>query len=80
MCKDIEALASKQHDIWAHWMKYFFHVCPPDNNGICTVPAELTERWQRQARTDYADLSETEKESDRDIVKRFLLLCNCKCK
>ena len=77
MCKcksedALEALAAKQHAIWAHWMKYLFTVCPVDAKGVCTIPAELTERWQRQACTEYEDLSEKEKLSDRQIVKDFL--------
>lgn len=36
------------------------------------MPAELVEKWERQIATRYAELSETEKESDREQVRKYL--------
>ena len=35
------------------------------------IPSKLVAQWERQIATDYADLSEKEKESDRDQVRRY---------
>jgi hypothetical protein len=37
-----------------------------------TIPAELVARWTDQLSTPYAELSEQEKESDREQVRRYL--------
>jgi hypothetical protein len=77
----IEQLADKEHASWARWMKYLFDVCEaysivdPDGfdryKGVL-IPPELVERWQLQIDTPYADLSEKEKQSDRDEVAHIL--------
>jgi hypothetical protein len=36
------------------------------------IPADLVEQWQRQIETPYQSLSEAEKESDRDQVRKYL--------
>lgn len=72
--KIAEKMADKQHQIWAHWMKYFFSKCTTDIDGNIVVPKELVERWTRQMNTEYENLSESEKDSDRNIVKQFRLL------
>lgn len=67
-----EAVADIQHAIWAHWMRYQFSVCQQNDDGSLTIPAEKVERWQRQIDTDYAGLSEREKDSDRDQADKVL--------
>ena len=67
-----EALAAVQHGIWAHWMRYLFSRCEIDEQGNAVIPADLVQRWQRQAMTDYADLTESEKKSDRDQADKVL--------
>jgi hypothetical protein len=69
----LEELASAQHDIWAHWMKYLFSKCITPVDGSCIILPADVERWKRQCATSYDDLSEDEKESDRRIVRRFIL-------
>lgn len=61
----IEELADVQHAIWSHWMQYLFWVSRRNDDGSVTIHADNVARWKRQAATDYADLSEREKESDR---------------
>lgn len=67
-----EKLASAQHDIWSHWMTYMFSCGHMNDNGTWTMPKEKVERWQRQMNTAYADLSKSEKDSDRHIVRQYL--------
>lgn len=81
--KDIEQAAAEQHEIWSHWMKYLFSQCkelemelPNDSvkvkTGNLIIPVEKVERWRLQMNTPYSQLSEKEKQSDRDIVKQFI--------
>lgn len=60
--EDIELLSDIQHEIWSHWMKWFFENDTDENR----------ERWKKQMNTKYDDLSEKEKESDRKVVKEFM--------
>ncbi len=62
----IEHLADIQHDIWAHWMDYLFSVCTDNPDGSVSIPADAVKHWQRQIKTKYVDLSEKEKDSDRE--------------
>ncbi len=72
----IEQLADKEHAGWAHWMDYLFSQCEEyfdvDGYEHVMIPHKLAERWKRQAATPYADLSEQEKQSDRDEVAHIL--------
>jgi hypothetical protein len=73
----IEQLAAVEHARWAGWMDYLFSQCDHHVDGSATIPPELVERWQRQVRTPYTDLSEREKESDRaEVLKTLHVLDN----
>lgn len=68
----LEVVAAKQHEIWAHWQRYLHDKCEMTEIGLL-IPPELVNRWDRQIRTAYADLSETEKESDREQARKIIL-------
>jgi hypothetical protein len=68
----IELLADKEHASGSHWMNYLFSQCGNNESGDAVIPCELVVRWQQQAQTDYSELSEREKQSDRDEVARIL--------
>jgi hypothetical protein len=68
----IEQLADKEHASWARWMEYLFSRCKGHFDGSATIPADLVERWLRQINTPYAQLSDQEKQSDRDEVEHIL--------
>lgn len=59
-----EWLAAAIHDQWAHWTEYMM------NN----LTEENIERWRRQIKTPYEDLSEEEKDSDRDFADAYIYL------
>lgn len=68
----IEALAALEHERWSHWQRYLHSRCKPRDDGTLTIPAELVARWTEQMSKTYAELSEDEKESDREQVRRYL--------
>lgn len=70
----VEQLADAEHASWARWTDYQFSRCSANDDGSLTIPPDLVERWRRQAATPYAELSEREKESDRDEVRKILPL------
>lgn len=58
----IERLAAHEHEQWAHWTRYML-----DN-----LTEENIARWRQQIETDYQDLSESEKESDREWARKAI--------
>ena len=68
----IEQLADKEHASWAHWMEYLFSRCPFTAQGDAIIPRELVARWKKQVETPYANLTEQEKQSDRNEVMHIL--------
>ena len=71
-----ERLAELCHDQWSGWMKYMLH---EDRGALLSTPAwvintESFKRWSRQMNTPYAELSEKEKESDRNEADKFIAL------
>jgi hypothetical protein len=68
----IEQLADKEHASWARWMDYLFSKCSFASDGAAMIPSELAARWNRQMCTSYEDLTEQEKQSDRDEVAHIL--------
>jgi hypothetical protein len=74
MDKVMEELAGVEHERWAHWQRYLHSRCARQSDGSLVIPAELVRRWESQMATPYAELSEAEKESDREQVRRYLPL------
>ena len=68
----LEALAAVEHERWSHWQRYLHSKCIPSDDGSLTIPAELVGRWSAQITTSYDELSEVEKKSDRDQVRKTL--------
>lgn len=65
---DIETLASLAHYWWAHWTKHL----------LGNMTEWNVERWKKQADTPYAELSEKEKESDREVARDYLQILSPK--
>lgn len=57
-----EKLAALEHIQWSHWTAYMLDNLTPEN----------IERWRQQINTPYSELSETEKESDREWADKVL--------
>lgn len=68
----LEALAAIEHERWSHWQRYMHDRATVQCDGSLLFPAELVRRWERLIATPYAALSEAEKESDREQVRRYL--------
>ncbi|WP_292606049.1 hypothetical protein [Nocardioides sp. REDSEA-S30_B4] len=70
----LEKLAAAEHERWAHWQRYLHQQCTPGPDGSLTITADLVRQWTVQIDTPYADLTQAEKDSDRDQVERYLPL------
>ena len=74
MSEDLrEQLAAYAHDAaWSGWMSYMFGNGTFNADGTWTMPAWAVDRWMCQMTTLYADLTEQEKNSDRDEADKML--------
>ena len=66
-----ERLAAIEHERWADWQRYLHSKCERNPDGLLTIPASLVAHWERQIATPYEQLSEAEKDSDREQVDRY---------
>jgi hypothetical protein len=53
-------------------MKYMFGCGTFNDDGSWTMPADKVERWKRQMNTEYRDLSDSERESDRHQADKVI--------
>lgn len=68
----IEELSDLEHESWSSWMQHLFSKGKFNEDGTFTINKESVKRWVRQMNTQYEDLSEKEKESDRIEVRKFM--------
>ncbi|HIB9056342.1 TPA: hypothetical protein ACWYGT_004999 [Citrobacter braakii] len=68
----IEKLADIEHGRWSRWQKYLHEQCVKNDDGSLTIPHELVSRWEKQMTTPYSELTDEEKQSDRDLVEKDL--------
>lgn len=68
-----ELFAEREHIRWAKWQNYLHTFLVWNENAQSyTLPQEKKEHWESQIRTPYSQLSEKEKDSDREQVKPYL--------
>ena len=73
-----ELLATFAHNQWSGWMKYLFSKGEMNIDGTWTMPKWAVQRWQKQMNTQYGDLSEQEKKSDREEAEGMLKIFKSK--
>ena len=66
-----EQLASYAHAAWGSYMAYFLNKCRRAN-GVYLVDPAYADALIRQINTPYDDLSEAEKNSDREEADKML--------
>ena len=81
--KLMEDLSHHEHARWASWQKYLHSKMGHITMNILNIEYEYYalhpkdfKHWERQIKTDYKDLSEAEKDSDREQVMRYWDLIN----
>lgn len=78
----IEKGADIEHERWSKWQAWVHsklveadvmdgHLTHRKVGTRRFLPNELYERWERQINTPYSELSEAEKESDREQVRSY---------
>jgi len=70
----LDTLAAIEHERWSHWQRYMHSKAIQRSDGSLLVPAELVGQWERQIETPFEQLSEQEKDSDREQVQKYLPL------
>ncbi|TQK29868.1 hypothetical protein [Arthrobacter sp. SLBN-53] len=68
----VDELAAVEHERWAHWQRYVHDNCERQQDGSLVIPAGLAARWEAQIETPYVELTERERDSDREQVLRYL--------
>jgi len=68
-----EALAALEHEQWAHWMRRLFEKGEWRHAGF-VIHEEDADRWYRQMEAAYANLTEAEKDRDREWADKVLVL------
>lgn len=70
--KVTDEIASVQHDIWSHWMRYLFEVSFENQDGSVTISPEKVARWRKQMYQGYNELSDKERESDMEQAVKVI--------
>ncbi len=68
----LEELAAIEHERWSTWQAHLHSQGARQPDGSLLLPSELVTRWERQMQTPYESLTDAEKQSDRDQVRRYL--------
>lgn len=68
----LELFSSQVHEQWSHWMTYLFSKSHSNEDGSVTIPTWAVERWKRQMITNYKNLTEVEKISDKNEAEKFI--------
>jgi hypothetical protein len=66
-----ELLADLVHEIWIHWMSHMFSQLEEDDLGM-VIQWDDYRRWKRQMKTNYHNLTEREKASDRKQANKII--------
>jgi hypothetical protein len=74
----LEQLAAIEHERWSHWQRYMHEKAHRNDDGSLTLPAALVSRWERLMRTPYSQLTDEERESDREQVRRYITILQSK--
>ena len=71
----MEQLADIEHQRWADWQKYLHSKTKPYDDyldyGDMIIDVDDFNHWEDQIKTPYKDLTEKEKQSDRNQVARY---------
>lgn len=70
--KLVEVIADFMHEQWSHWMKYQFSQMKWRSDDLFSMDINQFHHWKRQMEIPYAELSEKEKDSDREWAIKLL--------
>lgn len=69
----VEELADYAHKVWSGWMKHLFSLCKyGSEDGSIAILKDSVDHWHRQIETPYRELSEREKDSDREEARGMI--------
>lgn len=67
----LEKLANTAHEVWSGWVSDLI-IKHQIYEGAILIPTEKVNRWKELVATSYDDLSEEEKEKDRDEAIKYM--------
>jgi hypothetical protein len=72
--KKMEEFADLEHQRWSKWQKYMHSKLQRsiEDKGFMRLPDLYFTQWERQINTPYSELTEKEKESDREQVRPYI--------
>lgn len=69
-----EKLAELCHSQWSGWMEYQFSQGTLNEDGTWTMPKWAVDRRTQLMKTSYSEMSESDKDKDREEADKFLAL------
>lgn len=72
----LEIVAAECHKQWSGWTEHLLSKTNELPSGNLILGQEWKARWMKQVNTPYAELSESEKESDRREARKILAALN----
>ena len=66
-----EQLAAIEHTRWSGWQSYLHSKCIKNPDGSLTIPAGYVKHLEILINKPYVELTDKEKESDREEVRKY---------
>lgn len=71
-----ERFAALEHQRWSNWMKYLFTKGKVTKEGHFQIDKIFYEWWEKESKTPYSNLQESQKISDRKEVGKYFIYYN----
>ena len=67
----LEILSDLEHEQWISWVEYIIDAYELDD-GSLSIPKEKVNKWLKLMNTSYEELTEEEKDEDREFGQKVL--------
>ena len=70
--KIVDQMANKVFNVWTRWLRFIFANGKFNKDGSFTISESLTERWTGMMNTNYSQLTDKQKLSNRIIANYYI--------